>query len=141
MYKLNYGDDVYKDKLTEAAYRVCRLAATERPFTGIYNDHWLDGEYLCACCDIELFDSKHKFNAGCGWPSFYQTLGDNVVVNFTPTEAEEKDLPQLLQKTLNAIEKAKKAAGKSDQDVLFSRLRWSYPFVLKAKQSVAGIIS
>ncbi len=51
-----------------------------------------------------------------------QTLGEQVVVNFTPTEAEEKDLPQLLQKTLNAIEKAKKAAGKSDQDVLFGGL-------------------
>ena len=48
-----------------------------------------------------------------------ETLGENVVVNFTPTEAEEKDLPQLLQKTLNAIEKAKAATGKSEQDVLF----------------------
>ena len=51
-----------------------------------------------------------------------QTLGEKVVVNFTPTEAEEKDLPQLLQKTLNAIEKAKKAAGKSDQEVMFGGL-------------------
>ena len=48
-----------------------------------------------------------------------ETLGDNVVVNFTPTEAEQKDLPQLLQQTLNAIEKAKAATGKSEQDVLF----------------------
>ena len=40
-----------------------------------------------------------------------ETLGENVVVNFTPTEAEQKDLPQLLQKTLNAIEKAKAAKG------------------------------
>ena len=48
-----------------------------------------------------------------------ETLGENVVVNFTPTEAEEKELPQLLQKTLNAIEKAKAATGKSEQDVLF----------------------
>ena len=48
-----------------------------------------------------------------------ETLGDNVVVNFTPTEAEQKDLPQLLQQTLNAIEKAKAATGKSKQDVLF----------------------
>ena len=48
-----------------------------------------------------------------------ETLGENVVVNFTPTEAEQKDLPQLLQKTLNAIEKAKAATGKSEQDVLF----------------------
>ena len=48
-----------------------------------------------------------------------ETLGDNVVVNFTPTEAEQKDLPQLLQQTLNAIEKAKAATCKSEQDVLF----------------------
>ena len=48
-----------------------------------------------------------------------ETLGENVVVNFTPTEAEQKDLPQLLQQTLNAIERAKAATGKSEQDVLF----------------------
>ena len=36
-----------------------------------------------------------------------QTLGEKVIVNFTPTEAEEQDLPQLLQKTLNAVERAK----------------------------------
>ena len=51
-----------------------------------------------------------------------QTLGEKVVVNFTPTEAEEKDLPQLLQKTLNAVERAKSAAGKSDQEVMFGGL-------------------
>ena len=49
-----------------------------------------------------------------------ETLGENVVVNFTPTESEQKDLPQLLQKTLNAIEKAKAATGKSEQDILFA---------------------
>ena len=51
-----------------------------------------------------------------------QTLGEKVVVNFTPTEAEEQDLPQLLQKTLNAVERAKAAAGKSDQEVMFGGL-------------------
>jgi chemotaxis protein MotB len=48
-----------------------------------------------------------------------ETLGKDVLVNFTPSEAEEKDLPQLLQKTLNAIEKAKAATGKADQEILF----------------------
>ena len=48
-----------------------------------------------------------------------ETLGENVVVNFTSTEADEKDLPQLLQQTLNAIDKAKAATGKSEQEVLF----------------------
>ena len=66
-----------------------------------------------------------------------ETLGDNVVVNFTPTEAEEKDLPQLLQKTLNAIEKAKKAAGKSDQDVLFGGLEGTLQQLAKAANDAA----
>lgn len=71
-------DDDYKDKLSEAAYRVCRLAATEHPFTGEYNDHWLTGDYLCVCCERVLFSSRHKFNAGCGWPSFYQSADSAI---------------------------------------------------------------
>jgi chemotaxis protein MotB len=51
-----------------------------------------------------------------------QVLGKNVVLNFTPTEADEKELPQLLQETLNAIEQAKSAAGKSEKDVLVGGL-------------------
>ena len=70
--------DPYKDKLSEAAYRVCRLAATEQPFSGEYNDHWLKGIYYCACCEQPLFDSSAKFNAGCGWPSFYQSISDAI---------------------------------------------------------------
>jgi len=71
-------DDLYKDKLSEEAFKVCRLAATERPFTGIYNDHWLTGTYLCACCEQPLFSSSTKFNAGCGWPSFFQSIAGQV---------------------------------------------------------------
>jgi len=67
-----------------------------------------------------------------------QTLGENVVVNFTPTQAEEKDLPQLLQQTLNAIEKAKKAAGKSDQDVLFGGLEGTLQQLAKAASDAAS---
>lgn len=52
-----------------------------------------------------------------------EVLGEKVVVNFTPTETEKKDLPQLLQETLNALEKAKAAGGgKSETDVLFGGL-------------------
>jgi peptide-methionine (R)-S-oxide reductase len=71
-------DDKYRDKLSDDAYRVCRLAATERPFTGIYNDHWQQGTYLCACCEKPLFSSNSKFNAGCGWPSFFTAIAGNV---------------------------------------------------------------
>jgi len=51
-----------------------------------------------------------------------EVLGENVVVNFTPTDAKVEELPNLLKETLDAIEKAKEAAGKSDQDVLFGGL-------------------
>ncbi|MGB2121689.1 MAG: flagellar motor protein MotB [Candidatus Puniceispirillaceae bacterium] len=51
-----------------------------------------------------------------------EVLGENVVVNFTPTEAKDEELPNLLQETLDAIEEAKQAAGQADQEVLFGGL-------------------
>ena len=51
-----------------------------------------------------------------------EALGSKVVVNFTPTEADEKELPQLLQETLNAIESVKAASGKSDSEILIGGL-------------------
>ena len=51
-----------------------------------------------------------------------EVLGENVVVNFTPTEAKDEELPNLLQETLEAIDKAKKATGKAEQEVLFGGL-------------------
>lgn len=71
-------NDPYKDKLSDDAYRVCRLAATEHPFTGKYNDHWQLGTYHCACCDEPLFLSSAKFDAGCGWPSFSSSIDNKI---------------------------------------------------------------
>jgi len=71
-------DDQYKDKLSEEAFKVCRLAATEHPFTGKYNDHFHAGTYLCACCDTPLFTSESKFDSGCGWPSFFSAIDNNT---------------------------------------------------------------
>jgi len=65
------------------AYEVTRLAATERPFTGIYEDHWQTGLYRCICCGSELFSSETKFDAGCGWPSFYKTALPGAIREIT----------------------------------------------------------
>ena len=66
-----------------------------------------------------------------------ETLGEKVVVNFTPTETEEKDLPQLLQETLNAIDKAKSATGKADQEILFGGLEGQLAQLAQAASAAA----
>jgi peptide-methionine (R)-S-oxide reductase len=56
------------------AFEVTRRAHTERPFTGKYESVWANGRYHCVCCGNHLFDSHTKFDAGCGWPSFWKAV-------------------------------------------------------------------
>lgn len=78
----NKPDDYWRKKLTPEEYAVCRLKGTERPFTGKYNSENRAGKYHCVCCGELLFDSETKFDAGCGWPSFYEAA---VQENITET--------------------------------------------------------
>jgi peptide-methionine (R)-S-oxide reductase len=66
-------------RLTPLQYHVTQERGTERPFTGQYSAHIAPGIYGCICCGAELFASDNKFDAGCGWPSFWLPLaGDRV---------------------------------------------------------------
>ena len=73
-------DEYWRDKLTPEEYQVCRQKGTERPFTGEYWDTTVDGVYNCRCCGEPLFQSETKFDAGCGWPSFYQPASEEVIL-------------------------------------------------------------
>jgi peptide-methionine (R)-S-oxide reductase len=71
--------DEWKKKLTPDQYNVCRLGATESPFSGKYNKHYEKGTYVCVACGQELFSSSTKFDSGTGWPSFNDVINSKNV--------------------------------------------------------------
>lgn len=66
----------WKAKLTDKQYHILREAGTEAPFSGKYTDHFTTGVYCCAGCGTKLFTSQEKFRSSCGWPSFFDELGN-----------------------------------------------------------------
>ena len=78
-YSVNKTDAEWRSELGEDQYAVLRTAATERPWTGELLDEERDGLYHCGACDAELFKSGTKFDSGCGWPSFYESVRPEAV--------------------------------------------------------------
>lgn len=78
-YKVKKTDAEWRAQLDPMDYQVTRQAATERAFTGRFWDHFEDGAYKCICCGAKLFVSDTKFDAGCGWPSYWQAAEDGTI--------------------------------------------------------------
>ena len=85
MSKYYKNDEEWKKQLDDESYRVTRQSGTERPFTGKYWDFNKDGIYKCICCGLNLFESNGKFDAGCGWPSFFLPLNNESINEFDDT--------------------------------------------------------
>jgi len=73
-------DDEWRKQLSPLAFEVTRRAATERPFTGDLLNVHDKGVFRCICCDNALFDSSTKFESGTGWPSFYQPIAKENII-------------------------------------------------------------
>ena len=73
----------WQAQLTPEQYRVTREHGTERAFSGKYYDLKDPGRYKCVCCGAPLFSSAHKYDSGSGWPSYWQPMARDAVVEIT----------------------------------------------------------
>jgi peptide methionine sulfoxide reductase msrA/msrB len=74
------SEDELRARLTPLQYSVARESATERPFRNEYYDNERPGVYVDVVSGEPLFSSKSKFHSGTGWPSFYEPLEPELVV-------------------------------------------------------------
>lgn len=73
----------WRVELDPESYRVMREKGTEHPFTGQYNKHNVAGTYVCKGCGTPLFSSDTKYDAGCGWPSFFAAMDNGMIATST----------------------------------------------------------
>jgi peptide-methionine (R)-S-oxide reductase len=78
-YAIEKSDSEWRSELGAEKFAVLREAGTERPGTGELLDEGRAGLYTCGACDAELFQSGTKFDSGCGWPSFYESVRPEAV--------------------------------------------------------------
>ena len=80
MNKINKTNIDWKTTLDESTYHITREGGTEQPFTGKYLNEKSNGTYTCICCDNKLFSSNSKFDSGTGWPSFFEPIEKNNIL-------------------------------------------------------------
>lgn len=78
-YEVDKNNDEWRAKLSEEEFAVLREAATERAWSGELLDEDRAGIYTCKACNNELFQAGTKFDSGCGWPSFYESVNPDSV--------------------------------------------------------------
>lgn len=78
-YKIQKSKTEWQKQLSDKQYHILREKGTEYPGTGNYYRHFEKGTYVCAGCGTALFDSDHKFESHCGWPSFDKAIEGKVL--------------------------------------------------------------
>ncbi len=80
MATLDKSEAEWRAELSEEEYQVLRGHGTEPAWTGDLLDNKADGLYKCRGCGASLFRSGTKFDSGCGWPSFYDSVDPDAVI-------------------------------------------------------------
>lgn len=79
-HKIVKSEKEWKKELSPESFHVTRKKGTERAFTGATWNNHENGIYRCICCGNDLFSSEHKYESGTGWPSFWQPIAlENVM--------------------------------------------------------------
>lgn len=77
-YPIQKTEAEWLEELGAERYRILREKGTERAFSGTYNLTAEKGTYTCGACHTPLFKSNSKFDSGCGWPSFDESIDGAV---------------------------------------------------------------
>jgi peptide-methionine (R)-S-oxide reductase len=78
--KVQKTEEEWREQLGPEEYHVTREKGTEPAFSGRYHDAKEKGTYRCVCCGADLFHSDTKFDSGTGWPSFYEPMEAEAVI-------------------------------------------------------------
>jgi methionine-R-sulfoxide reductase len=85
MPRVERSDDQWQAQLSPEIYKIARNKGTEAPFCGNLLDNHQDGVYTCICCGLPLFASDAKFDSGTGWPSFFQPIAKENIIEHIDT--------------------------------------------------------
>ena len=124
-----YDQKELKKRLTQEEYAVTQESATERAFTGKYDDWWQDGIFVDVVSGKPLFSSTDKYDAGCGWPAFTQPIDaleiieklDRSIIGMPRTEVRSADADSHLG---HVFEDLPKEAGRLRSGINAEALRF-----------------